>query len=133
MKASRCFSATLQLMSDTMTAADMAKVLGDIDGVKLSEKGQKISDRSDSRTMEVSIWELKSKLSEDSDLPDQVSSLLAVIESKASQFESLLRECDAEIWCFVTFDGSQCGFVLDQALIKKLSSLSISLVFDIYS
>lgn len=126
------YLATLQLVSETMRAAEIQDTLR-IDGAILSEKGERVSNRPNARIMDVSMWQLESKLSRDSALADHINSLVEVVETRAGEFQLLLERCNAEIWCFVSFDDSQCGFEIGSDLLRRLSALSISLVFDIYS
>lgn len=131
-KMSRKHKATFQLVSDTLSARYIAETLK-IEGATILEKGQKVSDRPGARTMERAMWQLESKLSAEAELADHILSLVNLIEGKLEQLKALQKNCETEMWCFISTQRSQCGFALEPELIKKLSVLSVTLIFDVYS
>lgn len=123
--------ASLQIVSTMLSASKMSAALG-IKDAKVLEKGEPISNRPGASAATASIWRLESSLSRDRPLQHHLEQLLSMVGTRHEAVLALGQECQIEIWCFVSFDGSQCGIELAHSLLQTIAALPASLVFDIY-
>ena len=124
-------SASVQVTSRHLTARDIAALLK-IPEASLQERGDQISSRPGSKPLEHAIWRIQSSLSKERPIEEHVDALALVLEAHLDKFNQLSGNCVIELWCFISFADSQCGFALEHGLLQRLSKLPVDLVFDIY-
>lgn len=76
------------------------------------------------------MWRLKSDLSPELPLEEQLSRLLDKLLVKKDNLK--IGRCNKEIFCAIYFNDNNPNLVLSKELIDKLSELKIALVFDLY-
>lgn len=128
----KAYRATLVITSQSVGAEQIQAILG-IAGDTLIEKGTKLSDRPGSKIFEHSGWKLKSAPGEEQSIDCHIEALVDLMEMKKIELSKLAENCSIEIWCFISFESSQCGFVLQKELLNRVAALPCELVFDIYS
>jgi hypothetical protein len=131
MKSDKENRATLVIASESISAEEIQSILA-IAGDELVEKGTRLSNRLGSKVFEHSAWKLKSKLEEERPIDQHIQTLLDQMETKQRELSKLAESCSIELWCFVAFENSQCGFVFQRQLLKRIAALPCDLVFDIY-
>lgn len=131
MSTDKTFRASLVITSQSIGAAEIQSTLG-IDASDLREKGTKLSDRPGSKPFEHSVWILESAVGEDRPINQHVEALADLMEKKQAELAKLAKNCSIEIWCYISFEDSQCGFAFQSRLLGRLAALSCDLVFDVY-
>jgi len=126
-------SATLRLASKKY---DIARITASI-GIKPTtsyEKGEAISLRSKRpQQREEALWLLDSPLEQEAPLASHLDELSKIVESCQAELRSLSAEVDIELFCSFTHDGGQGGFVIQNSIMKRLSTVPIDIVVDVYS
>lgn len=127
----KTFRASLVITSQSIGAAEIQTTLG-ITASDLREKGSRLSDRPGSKPLAHSAWILESGIGEDRPIDQHAEALADLMEKKQAELAKLAQSCSIEIWCYISFEDSQCGFALKHHLLDRLAALSCDLVFDIY-
>lgn len=132
MSGTREASAALRVSSATLTADQITAQLG-IEPSKKLEKGTPISRRSESpRIRESALWILDSGLPESEALDKHLERISELVASHSSELQSLLADCEIDIFCGYTFHDDQGGFVLPREVVKRFASVPIEVVFALY-
>lgn len=98
------------------------------------EKGEPVSPRNpNSPVRKEALWILNSNLDSSQPLEAHIIQLLDFIEQRLPVFNSFVASCEIELFCGLSIEGEQSGFVLGADLLQRVTALPISLVFDIYS
>lgn len=124
--------ASLVITSDQISAKEIEERIG-LSGDELIEKGIRLSDRPGSKTYDHSLWKISDEVEEEFPLDAHLAALMRLLEDRVTNLEALGKVCKIEIWCFVSFEVSQCGFAFPSSLLGQIARLSCDLIFDIYS
>jgi len=130
-KTEKEYYASFVITSKTISADTIQNTLG-LRADELREMGARISNRPGSTVSAHALWSFRSKIGRSEPIEKHVENLLDLIEAKKSELGSLRLECVLEIWCFVSFEESQCGFAFDHRLLRRIADLWCDLIFDVY-
>lgn len=124
--------ASLRISSNTMSAAEITHTLG-LKPTSSYEKGTPLSKRNPkSAVRQQSVWILESGLDSSQPLAQHIACLVALVEEKIDVLKKLLPICDIDIFCGFSSESGQGGFVLNAALLKRITAIPIDIVLDLY-
>ncbi|MGI9420845.1 MAG: DUF4279 domain-containing protein [Geminicoccaceae bacterium] len=124
-------SATLRVMSDSLSAAEMTEILGVAPG-KSFEKGDLVSPKSPKPTYrKAAMWQWESEIGETKSLNMHLLEICRFLKEREGKLH-LLVGCQMDVFCGVFSDGEQIGFDIDHNVIKALTDFPVDLVFDAY-
>jgi len=125
-------SASLRIGSKIMSAAEITDLLG-IKPTESYEKGTPLSSRNPkSSVRHESLWIKESSLDSSKPLNTHIASLILPIESQVDLFKQLIPSCHIELFCGFSSESGQGGFVLDAALLKRLTLIPLDITLDLY-
>jgi len=124
-------SATLRLMSDSLSAAEMTEILGVVPRNSF-EKGDLVSAKSPKPTYrKAAMWQWGSEIGETQSLNEHVLEVCRFLKEREEKLP-LLVGCQMDVFCGVFSDSEQIGFDIDHNVIKALGNFPVDLVFDAY-
>lgn len=125
-------TASLRIGSKTMSAAQITDIMG-VKPTQSYEKGTPLSSRNPkSAVRDETLWIKESGLDSSVGLNTHIASLISLIENKVDIFKELLPNCHIEIFCGFASQSGQGGFVLDAALLKRLTLIPLDITLDLY-
>lgn len=126
-------SAALRLQSSILTADEISNVM-QLSPTDSFEKGTPYSQRNPmSKIREQTLWIWESGCSQAESIELHLERVASLIESKHTELQKLLRTCLIDIFCGYSSEVGQGGFALNSSLLKRIASLDIDIIFDIYS
>jgi hypothetical protein len=125
----KSFHACLRIFGDALNPEEVGERLG----LAASMSHAKGSPNSRAPLLwKESLWCLKSPLSSECDMADQLEWLLDTLEPKASLLEELSKHYKMDFFCGFASSNGQGGFRLDPLILARLAMLNIPLVLDLY-
>jgi hypothetical protein len=124
-------SASLRIYSKVLSAAEIGNLLGTAPH-ESHEKGSAVSQRPTSMARKESLWILKSELENSEPLEAHINNLVKYIEDKEFILRSLQLKCEIDLFCGFSSESGQYSFELDAEVLKKLTKLPITVIFDCY-
>jgi hypothetical protein len=127
------YKASLRVRSETLSAAEISRRLGDPD--RSRERGElKMPERyPDGPRFSHSQWNRESRVGEGERLDAHIGALLDFVDAHRDAIDGLRDSCEMDIFCGVfSNDSINCHYVLESELLKRLGDLGLSLFMDNY-
>jgi hypothetical protein len=125
-------SAAIAISSSSMTPSQISNLLR-IEPTNFHKKGSLVSERNiNGPKRQRYLWLLDSKLPQTFSLEQHIQGLIEIIECQLEGFNEILGSCKCELYCGFSSGSGQGGFVLNSELLKRVASLSLDLVVDLY-
>ncbi|EAZ88019.1 DUF4279 domain-containing protein [Crocosphaera chwakensis] len=126
------YRCTLCISSKIISVKEITDILG-FEPTRAYEKGTLMSPRNPkSRIRQESSWYLDIELATEASFDDHIKQIISVIEKHLSQFGTLVKVCDLEIYCSF-FAGEDNGqFFLNSSLLKRLTIIPIDITVALY-
>jgi len=128
--------ATLYIYSNVLSVKEIIDKLG-IEPSRSFEKGEPLSKRNPqkSKLRERSIWVLESDLEDEDYLGEHIDDLVSIIESKITNFEELVSDCEIRISCgfFAKDPDDKSAIFLDSSLLKRLTKIPLDIEIFLYA
>ena len=123
---------SLIIISGSLTPAEISNALV-TQPTQAFERGSSLSPGNrQSGTRDAHVWILESGLDSSEPLEAHVTRLIEFLEAKQDKLKELVPSCQFQIFCGFSSEIGQGGFVLDAALLRRLTVLPLDLVLDLY-
>lgn len=123
------FYSTLVISSETLSPEKLTSLFG---AAKVFEKKGEVSSKSGSPKRGRSVWSRRSSLPEENSPGAHVAELVAFLEAKTTEMESVRDAIQLDIWCMVSHEKDQCGFSFEAKELSALVKHGVNLIFDVY-
>ena len=125
-------TATLRIHSMALRPEEISAILKSRPSQSFA-KGEKMSPRNPlSAIFEENLWMLESELEASQPLEIHILWLADFIEQRLTAVKGLMRTCEIDIFCKYSSANGQGGFILEAEVMKRLASIPIDIIFDIY-
>ena len=78
-----------------------------------------------------SRWIYESKLTSP-DIEAHIEGLLSLIEEHRTDFESLPKDCEIDIWCTISTEREFVGLSLSRSILRRAAAFGLEIIFGIY-
>lgn len=123
------FYSTLVISSETLSSEKLTSLFG---AAKIFKKNGGVSSKSGSPKQRRSVWSRRSSLPEENSPDAHVAELVAFLEAKTAEIESVRDAIQLDIWCMVSHEKDQCGFSFEAKDLGALAKHGVNLIFDVY-
>ncbi|MCP4352356.1 MAG: DUF4279 domain-containing protein [Desulfobacterales bacterium] len=125
-------SASLHIISQSVSTKEITGILN-TEATSSHEKGSLIQTASPGKSRyQETLWILESDLDYSEPLEIHIMKLVSFIEQKTDAFRKLLHNCDVELFCGFSSGNGQGGVVLGAELLKRLTTIPIDFILDLY-
>ncbi|QEI11846.1 DUF4279 domain-containing protein [Cellvibrio japonicus] len=120
--------ATLRVFSEYYDLSQLNGFLGE--STKGFSKGDSYSR---DKTREKSFWSFESKISPSEKFEIHIIDIINFFKEKEAIFSILYNQCEIDIFCMLSSNNGQGGFILSHQLADELSKRQLNIVFDVYA
>lgn len=125
-------STSLRISSSKLTTSEISKVLN-LEPLIHYKKGELMSSRnpkSQKFKENLCIYENIAKKSDDLEM--HLKKIGLFIKNNENKLKELITNCEIDVYCGISYNGGQGGIVLNSEILKKLASIPIEIIFDLY-
>lgn len=120
---------TLRIFSETHSLSQLKEFFGE--PTRGFSKGDFFS--REKKFREKSFWSFESKLGPDEKFESHVIEIINFIEKNKAALNALQNECEIDLFCMLSSDNGQGGFIFPYELAGEISRYQLNIVFDIYA
>ncbi len=125
-------SASLRVYSETVSIEEITQLL-QLQPTRVLVKGSKVDpNHPKSYVHPGNLWILVSSQDSSQSLESHIAYLVELMEQRIDAWESLLKDCKADLFCGFSSVNGQGGFTLSASLLKRITIIPIALTLDLY-
>jgi len=123
--------ASFRVYGDTLRPDEVTRTLA-LEPTNMGLKGELLSYSPGKSPLRISLWMLKSPLSEHESLDLHLQHLLDLLEPKREEIRELAKHFDIDFFCGFSSENGQGGCTFEPTLLERLAKLGVTVVLDLY-
>lgn len=121
--------ATLRIFSENYSLAQLENFIGV--PTRGFSKGDSYSHGKKIR--EKTFWSFESQVPSSEKFESHLVDIISFLEKHKSTFSIIENDCEIDLFCMLSSNNGQGGFVLPYQLVDEISKYHLNIVFDVYA